>query len=293
MVDALVDARAVDPRRRPAPHFVVIGAQRSGTTALYLHLADHPRVRTPLRKEVQFLTLYWDKGLPWYRRHFPVLRDPTLRTFEASPYYLFHPDAPVRAAAALPRSRFIAILREPGARALSHFRHNQVNGMESLCFERALDQEEARLSDDPDGRHHRLFSYVSRGLYADQLRRWQVAVGERLLVLLTDDLRLEPERSLDRIFAFVGLEPWEPDGVPTHGPRRAPASALPEGLRRRLQERFAAPNRELAELLGRDLSGWSDGASGPPPAVTVVPPPGACVRESAPIAPRSRTQAPR
>jgi hypothetical protein len=293
MVDAIVEARTLDPRPRPAPHFVIIGAQRSGTTALYHHLADHPQVRTPLRKEVQFLTLCWDRGLPWYRRHFPVLRDSTLRTFEASPYYLFHPAAPVRAAAALPHSRFIAILREPGARAVSHFRHNQVNGVEPLPIERALDLEEVRLADDPDGRHHRLFSYVGRGLYAEQLRRWQAAVGDRLLVLLTDDLRLEPQRSLDRIFAFVGLGPWEPDGVPMYGPRPTPAPELAEGLRRRLQERFAAPNRQLAELLGRDLSGWSDGAPGPPPVVPVVPPPGACVRESAPIAPRSRTQAPK
>jgi hypothetical protein len=81
---------------------VIIGAQRAGTTSLYHHLVHHPQVRPPLRKEVQLLSVHWNRGLPWYHRHFPVARDPQLRTCEASPSYLFHPDAPVRAAAVLP-----------------------------------------------------------------------------------------------------------------------------------------------------------------------------------------------
>jgi Sulfotransferase domain len=262
----------LDPRRRPLPQFLIIGAQRSGTTALYRHLIDHPHVRPGLRKEVQFLTLYWERGLPWYRRHFPLVSNPAWRTFEASPYYLFHCEAPVRAAAALPDARFIAVLREPAARALSHYRHNQLNGLEPLSFEQALEAEEARLAGDRTGRSHRLYSYASRGLYAEQLRRWHASVGDRLLVLLTEDLRHEPQRTLDRVFAFVGLDPLAADSS------RERSSAgnrtndhVPEGLRRRLQERFAAPNRELSALLGRDLGGWDDGvpAHGSPAVVPV------------------------
>ena len=120
-VTTRVSARVVDPRHRPLPHIVVIGAQRSGTTSLYELLAGHPQVRPPVRKEIQFLSIRWDRGLPWYRRHFPVLSDASLRTCEASPYYLFHPSAPVRAAAALPDTKFIALLREPSTRAISHY----------------------------------------------------------------------------------------------------------------------------------------------------------------------------
>jgi hypothetical protein len=222
-------------------------------------------VRLPLRKEIQFLTLHWERGLPWYRRHFPALGDPALRTCEASPYYLFAPDAPVRAAAALPDATFIALLREPAARALSHHLHNQANGVEPLDFESALAAEAGRLAHDPSGRNHRLYSYAARGLYADQIRRWRAAVGDRLLVLLSDDLFQDPRQTFDRVQAFVGLGPWEPDDFQVHSPHRSNhEQPVPPALQRRLQERFAAPNRELAELLGRDLSAWSDGVALPP-----------------------------
>ena len=98
-VSVRVRARSVDPRRRGGPHFVIIGAQRAGTTSLYQHLLQHPQVYPPLRKEVQFLSVYWERGLPWYYRHFPVARGPEQRTWEASPDYHLHPDAPRRAAA--------------------------------------------------------------------------------------------------------------------------------------------------------------------------------------------------
>jgi len=255
-----VHARAVGTQPHPLPDFLIVGAQRSGTTALYHHLAQHPQVRAPLRKEVQFLSLDWDRGIPWYRRHFPVL-EPGQQTFEASPYYLFHPSVPSRAAAAVPEARFIALLREPVARTVSHHRHNQATGVEPMTLERALDLEPARLAGDPDGRNHRLYSYVGRSLYAEQIRRWRAAVGDRLLVLLSEDFFDAPSRTFAQVLEFLGLEAWQPASFSVHGAGRSPTEPIPEGLRRRLQERFAAPNRDLAKLLDRDLSGWSDAAA--------------------------------
>ena len=245
-------ARRFDPRDRPLPDFVIIGAQRGGTTALYQHLSQHPAIDPPVRKEIQFLTLHWDRGVDWYRRNFPVLHGPQARTCEASPYYLFHRTAPARAAAALPSTRFVAILREPSARALSHYLHNRANGLESLDFEGALAAEDDRLADDPSGRHHRVYSYATRGLYAEQVRRWQAAVGDRLLVVLNDDLLQDPRRTFDRVQAFVDLEPWEPDDFRAPPASRGALAGISPATRRRLQERFAAPNRELAEILDRD-----------------------------------------
>jgi hypothetical protein len=130
---------------------VIIGAQRGGTTSLYRFLASHPDVRQPLPKEVSFLSRRWDRGVPWYTRHFPVLRHRPLRTLEASPSYLSDVLAPVRAAATLPDARFVALLREPTARAISHYHHNRALGVEPLSFEEALDAEPERLGDDPTG----------------------------------------------------------------------------------------------------------------------------------------------
>jgi hypothetical protein len=277
-----VHARAVGTQRHPLPDFVIVGAQRSGTTTLYHYLAQHPQVRAPLRKEIQFLSLDWERGIPWYRRHFPLV-EPGQQTFEASPYYLFHPAVPVRAAAALPDARFIALVREPVARTVSHYQHNKATGVERMTIERALDLEPARLAGDPDGRNHRLFSYVGRGLYAEQISRWRAAVGDRLLVLLSEDFFDAPRRTFAQVLGFLGLEAWQPASFSVHGPRRSPAEPIPEGFRRRLQERFAAPNRELTELLGRDLSRWFDAGADSPSLPAPVH-----VRESATRTPISR-----
>jgi Sulfotransferase domain len=270
-----VRARGLDPRRRRGPDFVIIGAQRAGTTSLYQHLLRHPQVHPPLRKEVQFLSVHWDRGLPWYHRHFPVARGAEQRTCEASPYYLFHPAAPVRAAAALPDARFIALLREPSARALSHYAHNRANGVEPLSLDDALAAERDRLDADRDGSARRLYSYVARGLYAEQVSRWRDAVGDRLLVLLSDDLFRDPRQTFDRVQAFVGLDQWEPADFQVHSPHRMiDAPPISASLRRRLQEQFAAPNRALAAVLGRDLSEWYDDPSpGSSPGASLTPQP--------------------
>jgi hypothetical protein len=247
------------------PAFVIIGAQRAGTTSLYEQLAAHPQVRPPVRKEIQYLTLNWHRGLGWYRSNFPVRQGPRQFTGEASPYYLFHSAAPRRAALALPSTRFIALLREPSARAVSHYLHNRANGLEPLDLDEALALEPARLGDDPTGRHHRLYSYVARGLYAEQVRRWRAAVGDRLLVLLSDELFEAPRETFGRVQAFIGLDPWEPDDFPLHSSNHSNGAAVASTTTRRLQETFAAPNRELAEVLGQDLSVWRS------PGLRVVP----------------------
>ena len=173
---------------------------------------------------------------------------------------------------ALPDARFIALLREPSARALSHYSHNRANGVEPLSVDDTLAAERDRLDADRDGSAHRLYSYVARGLYAEQVSRWRDAVGDRLLVLLSDDLFHDPRQTFDRVEAFVGLDQWEPTDFQVHSPHRMiDAPPISASLRRRLQERFAAPNRALAEVLGRDLSEWSDRRASPDSSLTPQP----------------------
>ena len=92
----------------------------------------------------------------------------------------------------------------------------------------------------------------------EQVRRWQAAVGDRLLVVLNDDLLQDPRRTFDRVQAFVGLATWEPDDFRPPPASPGAIAGINPATRRRLQERFAAPNRELARLIGRDLSRWAD-----------------------------------
>jgi hypothetical protein len=226
------------------PEFLIIGGQRCGTTSLYRYLAAHPSVRPATGKELQFLSLHHRRGTRWYRGHFPV-RPPGTLSFEASPYYLFDPAVPARAAALLPSStRFIALLRDPVERAYSHYLHSRAYGVEPLSFVEALDAEPARLA---AGGHRarRQFSYVARGRYAEQLTRWYERISrDRLLVVRTEELNA---RYAD-ILSFLGLPPV-PAPAERHTRRPVDSPELTWAIRQRLTDNFADDQCRLAALL--------------------------------------------
>lgn len=250
-------------RARPLPDFLILGAQKAGTTALYAYLRRHPGITGPRWKEVSYFDRHYRRGTAWYRGNFPVRRGGVL-VGEASPSYLFHPLAPERAAALVPDARLIAILRHPVERAYSHYQHEVAFGREPLSFEAAIEQEETRMQGerermlaDPAYFSHAWwnFTYLARGLYAEQLERWLAAFGrERLLVLANEELSSEPAATYARVLEFLGAAPHELDTYPRVFDRDYP-DLKPE-TRARLAAHFAEPNRRLDELLGRDL-GWT------------------------------------
>jgi hypothetical protein len=252
-------------RLRSLPDFLIIGTQRGGTTSLYHYLAAHPAVRRPVRKEVQYFTLHHGRGDGWYRAHFPMAAaGRRRRTFEATPYYLFHPLAPTRAAATVPDARVIALLRDPVTRAFSHWQHTRMRGLEPLDFEHALDAEEGRLAGeaerlaaDPSYRSeaHRIWSYATRGQYAEQLERWYSAYDpNQILVLRSEDLYRDPSETHARVLEFLRLPVATLAEYPRYT-RRASGERIGDAARRRLTAHFRPHNQALAALLGRDF-GW-------------------------------------
>ena len=96
---------------RTLPDFLIIGAQKSGTTFLYQLLVQHPHVKPAFVKEVHYFDLEYRKGVNWYRSHFPLQMRNSREyiTGEASPYYLFHPHAPRRASAVVPDAKLVVL----------------------------------------------------------------------------------------------------------------------------------------------------------------------------------------
>jgi hypothetical protein len=257
--------RRLSWRQRAEPDFLIIGAQRSGTTALYSYLTKHPRIASALRKEVHFFDDRFDRGMPWYRAHFP--RSSELRragggaalTGEGSPYYLFHPAVPGRVARALPAVRLIAILRNPIDRAYSHYHHEFRKGREALSFEEAVDREQERIGDEGqrllDGRiqfsrAHRSFSYLARGIYVDQLLAWErFFPHDRFLVLNSEEFYADPATAVERTLDFLGLPPDRSQSYDR--PRYPGYAAIDPALRKRLGEHFEPHNARLYQHLGR------------------------------------------
>jgi hypothetical protein len=255
--------------RRMLPAFLVVGAQRAGTTSLHRALVAHPQVVGPnLHKGVNYFDLGYANGLDWYRGHFPtraVARrraggDPS--AFESSGYYLHHPLAAERIAATLPEARVLVMLRDPVERAYSAHRHELARGFETVGFEEALDLEPRRLAGeverivaDPSyvSESHRHHAYVGRGEYAAQLRRlYEHVPPERVHVVWSEDFFEQPEATYDAVLAFLGLAPFRPIGFERWNAR--PRSPMSDRTRRRLDEHFRPHDEDLRLLLGAEPS---------------------------------------
>jgi Sulfotransferase domain len=250
-------------RWRGLPDFLVIGAQKSGTTALYTYLRRHPSIVGPFWKEICFFDRHWWRGEAWYRGQLP-LRSRGKLVGEASPSYIFHPLAPARVSALVPDVRLIVLLREPTARAYSHYQHEVALAREPLSFEDALDREDERLRGEVERlvADPRAFSrawwdhtYVARGLYADQLERWlEFFPREQMLVVTNEELGARPAETYATVVSFLGAPPHALAAYPRVFEREYPP--MRAETRAALAERFAEPNRRLERLLGRPL-GWT------------------------------------
>jgi hypothetical protein len=191
------------------PNFLIIGAMKSGTTALYYYLAQHPQVYMSPVKEPNFFCSEGQASrndsvarIEAYQDLFKDVSDEKA-IGEASHCYLYEPQAAVRIRQYLPEAKFVAVLRDPVERAYSHFLHMVRNGTEPLTnFGQALREEEAGAY-----QNRGFQGYVGRGLYYDQLKRYFDMFGrEQVKVYLYEDLRDGPVGVLQDIFGFLKID---------------------------------------------------------------------------------------
>lgn len=243
---------------RPLPGFLVVGAQKAGTSSLFDHLCAHPQVGRSQLKETDFFSYHYARGLTWYRSHFGI---GSSVVGEASPSYLYHPCVPERVARDLPGVRLVVLLRDPVERALSHYEHERRRGLEPLGLEAALAAEEDRIAADReaitrDPLHRattmRHYSYVDRGRYAEQLERWFAHHDrDRMLILCSETYAQDTATEFGRVQEFLGLDAWQPPAFERRNVGERPD--VPDRLRAQLAQGFADANERLFELLGERL----------------------------------------
>ncbi len=257
---------------RPRPNFIMVGAQRCGTTSLFRALMAHPQVIRPtFHKGINYFDLNYYRGERWYRGHFPLTALARRRTaghgtpavFEASGYYLYHPFAAQRIARDLPGVKLVVMLRDPVERAFSAYKHELARGYETETFERALELEDSRLAgetgrmrDDPryESFSHRHHSYRHRGQYAEQLTRLlEFFPASQVHVMESESFFAGPDREYQRLVRFLGLAEFQPAAFDRYNAR--PGSGLAEPARKLLAEHYRPHDERLATLLGHK-PGW-------------------------------------
>jgi hypothetical protein len=262
-----VTAGRLTSRARMLPAFLIVGAQRCGTTSMYRALSQHPAVaKAVLHKGVHYFDLNYGHSLGWYRAHFPLTAraaratpaSQTPVTFESSPYYLFHPLAAGRIAADLPAVKLLVLIRDPVERAYSAWAHEQARGFETESFERALELESGRLAGQAERMAaepgyvsfgHQHHAYTARGQYVEQLERLEGLVGrDRIHVVDSGDFFARPTAAYDDVLSFLGLCRGRYPEFEQHNARSR--SALPDSVGAALTEHFAPYDERLTTWLG-------------------------------------------
>jgi Sulfotransferase domain len=178
------------------PTFVIIGAQKCGTTALHSYLARHPQVSMSRPKELDFFVAErnWGKGVDWYMERF----DPSMPARgESSPNYTAYPrlqGVPERMADLIPDAKLIFMVRDPIRRIRANWVHTYSNRREDRPMREAV-LDETRLS------------YIARSRYYTQLTRFlEHYPMDRILILEQDELMNDRRATLRRVFRFIGVD---------------------------------------------------------------------------------------
>lgn len=241
-----------DLKPATSPNFIIIGSQRCGTTSLYSYLAKHPQILTPIKKEMDFFSWHFHRGIDWYLAHFPqVPQGGQFLTGEASPSYFDSREAPERLHAQFPQLKLIVLLRNPVDRAISHFYRLVELNWEHRGFDRAISDEFERLNRNPEyiiGEEPG--NYLARGRYVEFMKNWLALFPrEQLLVLKSEDLYTGAAQTVDRVLEFLNLPQYRLSEYQNANP--GIYRSVSESMRGWLRDYFQPYNQQLEEYLGR------------------------------------------
>lgn len=246
---------------RRGPNFIIIGAEKCGTSSLYHYLRRHPAMLPPIEKEIDFFDIEYEQGLDWYLAHFPAIpRQGGWLTGETSPNYLYSGAAPERVHQHFPTAKLIVILRNPVDRTISRFNMMVRNGAERRSFEQAMSEEMGQFNQAlakqagnirlPLLNGHR---HIGNSLYYYHLQRWlKYFSREQLLILRSEDLFEQPEATIQQLYQFLEIAHHSETSYPKHNAGDYPpidATSYAE-----LANFFKPHTQKLENLIGQSLN---------------------------------------
>lgn len=248
--------RMATSRWRKLPDFIIIGAQKGGTTSLFYYLNQHAELALAKRKEVYFFNLNYEKGLSWYKSFFPFRNNKKI-TGEATPSYLFYPKTAKRIKSELPHVKLIVLLRNPIDRAYSGYAMGlKRNTEQSNTFEAAIEKELAALEkhnepNDYTYERHNQF-YLERGKYCSQLLPWLKQFNRtQFLFIKSENFFRDPKNELIKVYDFLGISAVFPNDLSQRNPGKY--DKISPDTVKRLEDYFKKENQQLVDLLGEEF----------------------------------------
>jgi len=202
------------------PNFLIIGAAKSGTTALYHYLNQHPDIFLSPIKETNFFALKGKEvtfkgpndNIGIHRRTITNIRDYHTQFVnvadekavgEICPSYLYYKDAAKNIQEHIPNAKIIVILREPVERAFSAWVHLKRDGREKLSFKDSLANESRRIKDN----WAEIWHYKEEGMYYTQLKRYyDIFPKDNIKVILYEDFKQKPALVYSEVCDFIRVD---------------------------------------------------------------------------------------
>jgi hypothetical protein len=242
-------------RGKPIVNFLIAGVQKGGTSSVDAWLRQHPQVRMARKKEIHYFDFdqRWRKDR-WYHRYFDPLPQHTA-VGEATPIYTYAPEAARRIWEYNAAMRLIVLFRHPATRAWSHWRMESAAGRDTLDFGEAIRRDIERSRENLPT-HHRVYSYVDRGFYSEQIRRLRRFFPDsQLLFIKSEGFFRNPAPVMTNICSFLGIDAREFDTTQAHrvGEDRG---QMPADDRAWLLETYRHDVSEVERLLGWNCDDW-------------------------------------
>jgi hypothetical protein len=192
--------------------FIIIGAQRSGTTALSLNISKHPDLyinnnENPKISEVHFFDLNWQKGIEWYKKKLHSSNIKYKCVGEKTPSLLNLPSTFPLIQSVNPYVKLIITLRNPVQRAYSAWKLNKKNGTEHLSFKKAISFELNYLKNQNQTFFTLSKQYLYRGLYfkhIKELLKW--FPKQNIIILISEQVKKNSIQEYNKIFSFLNLK---------------------------------------------------------------------------------------
>jgi hypothetical protein len=238
--------------------FILAGAQKSGTTALHYFLEKHPQITLGDQQEMHFFDdeESFSRAIDYeiLHRHFPPAPASTIAG-ECTPSYLYWKPSAERIWKYNPDIKLLVLLRNPTDRAFAHWNMQRFKGREPLDFMAGVSAEKDRIAQ-PLSLESRRFSYIDRGFYSEQLRRFlKFFPREQLKIIKFEEFRNQQQETLNSICEFLGVKPLG-------RVRSKDKNIVPYEREMTLDERgylyqiFAGEIVSLEQLLDWDCSDW-------------------------------------